>query len=163
MCTSPLTRAVATCVLALGHIPAREGEATTLTTAVATTPFICHPDLAEVGSSIPENRGRPITTVLREVRNSLKHHGEVSCLNRIDFSLLPPSWPDTTASASAPKNKPSVRIFLQWLHDRPETNIAVVCHHNVIQNLLHDRRRVPNCVPITCVMNEGDPTSLYLT
>lgn len=155
VCTSPLTRAVATCVLGLGHIPAQQLEED----GIVTTQFICHPDLAEIGGSIPENKGRAINTVLRDVRHKLKHHVDTSCLNRIDFSLLPPSWPKITKS----KAKNSVMNFIEWLHSRPEENIAIVCHFNVINKLLRNTiYNVENCVLIACVMNEGDLESLHL-
>jgi len=156
VCTSPLTRAVATCVLGLGHIPAQQLEAVD---GIVTTQFICHPDLAEIGGSIPENEGRAINTVLRDVRHKLKHYTDTSCLDIIDVSLLPPSWPNITKS----KAKNSVMNFIEWLHGRPEENIAIVCHFNVINKLLRTRGyNVENCVPITCVMNEGDLESLHL-
>jgi len=159
VCTSPLTRAIATCVLGLGFIPEEE-----LKENIITTPFICHPNLAEIGG-IPENKGRPINKVYREIRSELKNYRDVSCLNpcldRIDFSLLPPSWPELDGNHS--KKKRHVTAFLEWLYDRPEKNIAVVCHHNVIHHLLcYAIDHVPNCIPVICVMNEGDLESLHL-
>jgi len=163
VCVSPLTRAVSTCLLGLGHIPAQQLEED----RIMTTQFICHPDLAEIGGSIPENRGRAINTVVRDVRQKLKHYVDTSCLDIIDFSLLPPSWPEITKTASKSKSKSktkkksSAMNFIEWLHDRPEENIAVVCHFNVIRKLLHNAVSPENCVPITCVMNDGD-LSLHL-
>ena len=63
ICTSPLTRAAATCVLGLGHLSescisiSEDGHGGSGESSV---PFICHPNLAESGCrGMPENQGRP--------------------------------------------------------------------------------------------------------
>ena len=150
ICVSPLTRAIATCVLGLGHLSERceaeEDEA---------VPFLCHPDLAESGSRIPENRGRPIKKVVRSIEENLSFIStSYAAVDGIDFSLLPSSWPKHNGGAS---------YFIEWLAGRPENSIAVVCHHNVIQLLLGNAsERIPNCVPIQCMLVEGDFRSLHL-
>jgi len=140
--TSPLTRAVATCLLCFGHL-------STEFNVNDGVPFICHPDLAETGGKIPENRGRDVKDILKDLD---KHF---IATKPIDFSLLPSSWPDAVGG--------SVSYFMEWLAQRPEKNIAVVCHHNVIKSLLGNSiTTVPNCVPIHCVMVDGDFRSLHL-
>jgi len=154
VCTSPLTRAITTCALAFGNIADQELEEEG---ATITTPFICHPDLAEVGSSIPENMGRPIKKVLKDIKRTLPYCEEISCLDKIDFSLLPKSWPDIGKPKSLTNH--SLMNFLEWLNSRPETNIVVVCHYNVIIRLLNRAVNfVENCSPILCTMNEDDLT-----
>eukprot|EP00567_Pseudictyota_dubia_P001882 CAMPEP_0197464306 /NCGR_PEP_ID=MMETSP1175-20131217/63952_1 /TAXON_ID=1003142 /ORGANISM="Triceratium dubium, Strain CCMP147" /LENGTH=236 /DNA_ID=CAMNT_0043000281 /DNA_START=169 /DNA_END=879 /DNA_ORIENTATION=+ len=142
ICTSPLTRAIATCVLGFGHLHER-------------VPIVCHPDLAEVGGSVPENQARPLKKVLRDLKRRYRNNPvAVSATRAIDFSLLPSDWPSNGASSSA--SEPS---FLEWLRTRKEVRIAVVCHHNVIlQKLLCPGAvaRVPNCVPISCQLPERD-------
>ncbi len=153
ICTSPLTRAVATCVLGLGHLSgqcvAEESEA---------VPFLCHPDLAETGDGIPENRGRPIKRVVRTVEENLSFVSpSYAAVQGIDFSLVPSSWPKHHGGVGA------LAYFMEWLASRPETSIAVVCHHNVIKALLGNAcERIPNCVPIQCVLIDGDLRSLHL-
>jgi broad specificity phosphatase PhoE len=64
VCTSPLSRAVATCVLALGHIT--EHEIGNSADGVPTTPFLAHSCISKAGKGIPENTGREIP-VLRKI------------------------------------------------------------------------------------------------
>mmetsp|Transcript_15951 Transcript_15951/g.20247 ORF Transcript_15951/g.20247 Transcript_15951/m.20247 type:complete len:251 (+) Transcript_15951:75-827(+) len=154
ICMSPLTRAVATCVLGLGHLSEQraaeeqegQGEA---------VPFLCHPDLAETGGRIPENQGRPIKKVVKDIEQKLCHFPSTyEAVNDIDFSLLPSSWP---------RHQGEVAYFMEWLGTRMETSIAIVCHHNVIQALLgYACERIPNCVPLQCIMIDGDFRSLHL-
>ena len=146
-----------------------------------TTEYVCHPDLAETGGNIPENQGRAVSTVLRDVRHKLNGYTDdgMACLDRIDFSLLPTSWPDriVASNSNSNSNRPKKRSgakhgrhdgsqpqsqhrFLEWLRHRPERTVAVVCHFNVIHTLLRYRLtdRVENCCPIVCLMdtNSGD-------
>jgi broad specificity phosphatase PhoE len=153
---SPLTRALATTVLGLGHLKSEGYE--------QNPPFICHPDLAETGGSIPENMGRPINQVRRDLQRELQYYGDegsvADVVESIDFSLVPPSWP---SSSKEEIHSSAAGTFLQWLHARQERVIVVVCHHNVILSLLrYTITHVPNATPITCLMRPGDSESLYL-
>mmetsp|Transcript_19375 Transcript_19375/g.36203 ORF Transcript_19375/g.36203 Transcript_19375/m.36203 type:complete len:246 (-) Transcript_19375:52-789(-) len=141
ICTSPLTRAVATCVLGFGHLHKQ-------------VPMICHPDLAEVGGgSTQEDQARPLKKVMRDLTRRYRNNPvAVSATIAIDFSLLPSDWPSNGGGSLA--SPPS---FMEWLQTRQEKRIAVICHRNVIlQKLLGPGvvARVPNCIPISCQLNE---------
>ena len=175
VCVSPLTRAIATCVLGLGHLSETcmndddadikdlscEGKnqlhhQQRLQGKTASIPFICHPDLAESGGRIPENKGRPIKKVMRTIEENLSFISpSYAAVHSIDFSLLPEKWP---------RYHGYVSTFIEWLHQRPETNIAVVCHHNVIKALCGrgQVREVFNCIPVQCVLVDGDYRSLHI-
>lgn len=118
-------------------------------------PIVCHPHLAETGGRIPENVGRPTSHIVRTIRNKLSTISpSYEAIDSVDFSLLPSSWPNCEGF---------VHYFLEWLHDRPERNIAVVCHYNIIKRLLAYRvEHVGNCVPIECFMIHGDAQNLHL-
>ena len=159
VCVSPLTRAIATCVLGLGHLSetcAMMEDDETMSEESASIPFICHPDLAETGGRIPENIGRPLKQVKKDIKKNLNHISpSYAAVDSIDFSLVPSSWPN--------RSQGYVQYFMEWLSQRPEQNIVVVCHHNIILSLLGYRiDRVSNCVPIRCVMNDGDVRMLHL-
>eukprot|EP00591_Stephanopyxis_turris_P006507 CAMPEP_0195507040 /NCGR_PEP_ID=MMETSP0794_2-20130614/567_1 /TAXON_ID=515487 /ORGANISM="Stephanopyxis turris, Strain CCMP 815" /LENGTH=216 /DNA_ID=CAMNT_0040633577 /DNA_START=38 /DNA_END=688 /DNA_ORIENTATION=- len=138
ICTSPLTRAMTTCVLGLGK-HAQRG-----------IPFVCHPDLAEIGGSIPENIARPVKNVVRDVKRLTGRHAVVDA---IDFSNIPAHWPNESNESFPLSNGES---FKDWLFRRPERRVAVVCHHNVITRKLLPLAPFPvkNCAPILCVMLE---------
>ena len=155
VCTSPLTRAVATCVLALGHIT--EHEIKNSAGGVATTPFLAHPSISEAGTGIPENTGREIPVLKKDLKKklSLVCPSSSACIDHIDFSLVPNSWPLVDDSGKSEKNR-KLDIFLKWLMEREEKNIAVVCHYNIIRWLLGNAiDHVPNCMPIECVLLDG--------
>lgn len=157
ICVSPLTRAIATCVLGLGHLStACATEDDEVKSESEFVPFVCHPDLAETGSRIPENIGRPLKQVKKCIKDNLNYISpSYTAVDSIDFSLVPSSWPN--------RSQGHVQYFLEWLSQRPEENIAVVCHHNIILSLLGYRvDRVTNCVPIQCVMVDGDVRMLHL-
>ena len=164
VCTSPLTRAVATCVLALGHITDREIEQSA--DGVPTTPFIALADIAEMGKSIPENTGRKIKSVKKDLKNKLSTNSvcewicgsgkAAACLDRIDFSLLPSSWP-VVRECSRKEKRRKLQIFLKWLMEREEKKIAIVCHYHIIRLLLRNAvNYIPNCVPVECVLLDMD-------
>ena len=150
VCTSPLSRAVATCVLALGDIIENEIQEN----GVASTKFIANSDISEAGKGIPENRGRAIQVLLQDLRVKLSIVSpSVVSLRHIDFSMLPEEWPEIEHGKSEQKKK--LERFVEWLANRPEENIAVVCHYNVIKWMLNNSiDRVPNCVPIECVLTD---------
>eukprot|EP00567_Pseudictyota_dubia_P008985 CAMPEP_0197464318 /NCGR_PEP_ID=MMETSP1175-20131217/63963_1 /TAXON_ID=1003142 /ORGANISM="Triceratium dubium, Strain CCMP147" /LENGTH=216 /DNA_ID=CAMNT_0043000295 /DNA_START=144 /DNA_END=791 /DNA_ORIENTATION=- len=90
ICTSPLTRAVATCVLGFGHLHKQ-------------VPMICHPDLAEVGGgSTQEDQARPLKKVIRDLTRRYRNNPvAVSATIAIDFSLLPSDWPSNGGGSLA--------------------------------------------------------------
>eukprot|EP00978_Attheya_sp_CCMP212_P032658 scaffold128551_cov45-Attheya_sp.AAC.3 len=144
VCTSPLTRAMATCVLGLGDLSSSPNHNANEGGGAVPVPFIWHADLAERGK-IPENTTRPPNTVVRFLKKKLRHFhpAALHALDSIDFSLL------DEADDGMP--------FLPWLARRTESNIVVVCHHNVILQLLkgHYDDRVRNCEPIVCTWKSG--------
>ena len=150
-CTSPLTRALATTCLAFDHL-AEEGNDEVVASLSSTQPpcnFIVNADICEIGSKIPENQGRPIKQVIKEVRKKI---GWIApkCLESFDFSLVEDSWPKDTNN-----NKDRKDEFLQWLRTRKERTIAVVCHYNTIRLLLNNTvNHVPNCHPIECTFSD---------
>ena len=149
-------------------------------------PFIARADICEFGGSIPENHGTPLRKLIKSVKeklSTLSGPSSVDCLHHIDFSMLPLSWPDTNTNTNTKTNidgkrngkrkdkgkgnrngkgkgnhKQGIESFMSWLSERPEENIAIVCHYNVIrwmlQNVIH---HVPNCKPIECILtDEGE-------
>lgn len=149
VCTSPLSRAVSTCVLALGDIIENEIK----DNGVASTYFVANSDISETGKGIPENRGTAINVLLKDLRGKLSIVSpSIVSLEHIDFSMLPDSWPEINDKS---EKKRKLERFLVWLSNRQEENIAVVCHHNVIRWLLNNSiDRVPNCVPIECFLTD---------
>jgi len=150
VCTSPLSRAVSTCVLALGGIIEKEIREK----GVASTPFIANADISEAGKGVPENKGRDVQVLLEDLTTKLLVVSPSTvCLDHIDFSMLPESWPDIEDDKSVKKQK--LEKFLKWIANREEETIAVVCHYNVIRWMLNNSiYKVPNCVPIECVLTD---------
>jgi len=159
VCTSPLTRAVATCVLGLGHITEHEMEKSA--DGLPVTPFIAHSYISEAGKGIPENHGRAISVLKKDLREKLSTDcpSSSSCLDHVDFSLLPSSWPVVKIRMSKRENR--IQMFLEWLAERDEKCIAVVCHFHIIIWLLNNSiDYVPNCEPIECVLPMDGPPRL---
>ncbi len=171
VCTSPLTRAVATCVLALGHLtemqepppPPPPPPAGGSTSTPPPPTFIAHSSISETGTGIPENKGRNISVLKKDLKEKLSmvaSPSALACLDHIDFSRIPNSWAeigDQTWRYDKSETKHKLQVFLQWLLERKETEIAVVCHHNIIRWLVGNAiGHVPNCVPIECVLLAGD-------
>eukprot|EP00816_Leptocylindrus_hargravesii_P009196 CAMPEP_0196811436 /NCGR_PEP_ID=MMETSP1362-20130617/17526_1 /TAXON_ID=163516 /ORGANISM="Leptocylindrus danicus, Strain CCMP1856" /LENGTH=230 /DNA_ID=CAMNT_0042186731 /DNA_START=58 /DNA_END=747 /DNA_ORIENTATION=+ len=171
VCTSPLTRALSTCILALGHIiegsnkdEGDKGEessspvSTSLGVANSTdpkenpaqnkhlnsgiqpnrvqTPFVARADICEFGGKIPENHGRPVHKIVKDLEEKLapllSSPSSAECLDYIDFSMLPPCWPKLGNEQNSRKHS-GIERFLSWLAGRPEETVAVVCHYNVIK------------------------------
>jgi broad specificity phosphatase PhoE len=181
VCSSPLSRALSTCVLGLGHIIEEElmiqqqqqedDETMEESTAHSTnpcipsttptprrrTPFIVRADICEMGKGIPENHGRPVNKVLKDLKKKLSLASSYSnCIEEFDFSMVPASWPETDEFSTDASL--GLRRFLAWLNSRPEENVAVVCHYRVIRCMLNDSIvRVRNCMPIECILtDEGE-------
>lgn len=168
---SPLTRAVATCTIAFGHLYAQEQQeqqkdekdsaASGEQQIKMLPPIICHPDIAEIGSriTIPECQARAIKDVKKSIKYELSHYlaNAEEFVESIDYELLPKTWPKT-------KDRGMVAYFMEWLNQRTESNIAVVCHYNVILALLRHQgvQNVDNCVPIKCFMIDDDLRNLYM-
>ena len=131
--SSPLTRALHTALIGF----ATRGEG---------VPLVVNYFIREVGSAIPENQPRPIDLVLRD----LSSDADATRLEEVDYkSLMPANWPEDAGGRSEKAEK--MDEFVEWLCGRPETKIAVVCHHNVIQALLKSKKvDIENAVPIRC-------------
>lgn len=158
VCTSPLTRAIATCVLGMGHIT--ENEMKRSANGIPVTPFVAHPSISEAGTGIPENHGREIKLVKKDLKRRLSSISPSSsiCIDHIDFSLMPKSWPLIDDSIQSGKEL-QLELFLKWLRtERKEQTIAIVCHYNIILWLLDDSiDHVPNCMLIDCILLEDTP------
>merc|ERR1711871_497855 len=162
--TSPLTRALHTTLLAFGPC---SGASEWL------APVVAHPNIIERGSGIPENMPSSLSTLFRSPLSAVPGFSD------IDFSLIPDGWPDFPCDVSneatfekgrdgrgsrqegannkRAKGQGQGRAdtrsadFVEWLTQRPEDEIIVVCHHNTIQELLRaECGRVDNCFPIAC-------------
>lgn len=126
--SSPLTRALHTAVLGF------EEE----------YPILVHYGLCELGGSkIPENMPRLMKQVLADIDGSTA---------TLDYtSLKPDKWPPTFDVMA--KRCKSLAQAMQYLYDdRPEQSIAVVCHYNVIRQIVEDAGslRPENANPIHC-------------
>lgn len=154
VCTSPLSRALSTCLLSLGHLVERELEES----GNACTPFIVHPYISEAGKGIPENQGRRISVLKKDLKERLGHvtTSVDDIVEHFDFSMLPDSWPEVERHDEKVAKKDHLESFLRWiLVERPERNVVVVCHYNIIKWILRNRiDKVPNCVPIECILDE---------
>lgn len=125
--SSPLTRALHTALVAFPNH----------------SKVLIHYDLAEIGSRVPENTPRPIQHVLRELD-----------ANHVDSkTLLPDTWPTVLYDGSHNRTK-AIRRAMQYLfEERIEETIAVVCHFNVIRQILGDKGssvQPQNATPIPC-------------
>ena len=152
ICVSPLTRAIATCMLGLGNIIDESIEED----GVVSIPIVARADICEVGSKIPENHGRPVQALVKDLTHRLYTAGPpTKGLEYVDFTMLPASWPDIHDGRNHAHDNAG---FLQWLDSRPEETVAVVCHYNIIKGLLGRRiQHVMNCAPIECIFtDEGD-------
>jgi hypothetical protein len=93
---SPLSRALITALLGFGKRP--EG-----------VPMIVHPGCRESGSGIPENQPRRVSELKKD-----RELYELPKFEEVDFSLLPPGWPQsssnqrTSTSATSSVNLPHV-------------------------------------------------------
>jgi hypothetical protein len=166
VCTSPLSRALATCVLVLGHIQIIEREnqdnidlqksnnTRTTSPATSTTPFLARSDICEFGKGIPENRGRPLDILVKDLKKKLyiiSSPSYTKCIDEIDFSMIGSSWPKAETTLC----NHGVISFLIWLSNISEVNVDFVCHYNVIKWLLNNAiDRVPNCTPIECILTD---------
>ncbi|KAI2497188.1 hypothetical protein MHU86_17336 [Fragilaria crotonensis] len=127
--SSPLTRALHTAILGFPDPEQR---------------ILIHYDLAEVGSRVPENTPRPIQKVLKDLEATDR---------TIDAkTLLPDTWPAVLYDGKNNRGK-AIRRAMQYLFaERMEETIAVVCHYNVIREILEDGAgmRPQNATPIPC-------------
>jgi broad specificity phosphatase PhoE len=142
---SPLTRAIQTALLAF-----------------PTTKTIVHYELRELGSAAIENQPRPIHQVLAD----LDIWSEYTTKNLDVTTFQPHDWPHRHDVSPRVVRRDRVRqVFEDWLADRPETVVAVVCHYHVIRAALYQRRnsiclgkndmiKPLNCVPIHCELDE---------
>mmetsp|Transcript_4767 Transcript_4767/g.9107 ORF Transcript_4767/g.9107 Transcript_4767/m.9107 type:complete len:242 (-) Transcript_4767:47-772(-) len=169
ICTSPLTRAIATtCLWQMHHHDHHRhhhdnmqyDQSTLSASASAPAPasaptirIVVCAEISEAGSNIPENQGRRIHAIIKDLKKNLGISSE--CLHDwIDFSMIPESWPNVEGYQY--RHGGMLDRFTMWLNSRRERNIAVVCHFNIIKLLLRNSSidRVPNCEPIECVLTE---------
>lgn len=143
--SSPMTRALNTAVLGF-----------------STHDILVHYDLRELGSRIPENMPRPMNQVLKDIRNDTLERERNGVAIDVE-SLHPHGWPNP--HSNTPRHD-RIRMAFRWLYtDREEQIIAVVCHYNVIQEVLSDRLgrcsiRPQNAVPIACRLKSDGSLSL---
>ena len=174
ICTSPLTRALATtCLFLFGHSTRRRRRHPTHGNDYEEyfPPVIARVEISEAGKNLPENQGRRVPVIQRELKkkmslavgsfstdhkssSSSSSNNDISvsdCVDQIDFTMLPESWPEVDYRSG---DGTRLENFKQWLlRSRKEMTIAVICHYNVIKWLLGNAiDRVPNCVPIECVL-----------
>mmetsp|Transcript_56398 Transcript_56398/g.150871 ORF Transcript_56398/g.150871 Transcript_56398/m.150871 type:complete len:438 (-) Transcript_56398:54-1367(-) len=134
---SPLTRALQTAIGVFGKLGVR---------------VIVHPNLREVPSKHFGAEGAPMQQeclgrTVQELRADSRLQRDF-----LDWSVMLDEpdvwWSETVDSPSVVDNRLSA--LGQWLVDRPESCIAVVCHFNVIQRLTKTNHMVHNCSPIHC-------------
>lgn len=134
---SPLTRALQTAIGVFGELGVR---------------VIVHPNLREVPSKHFGAEGAPMQQeclgrTVQELRADCRLQRDF-----LDWSVMlgEPDvwWSETVDSPSVVDNR--LGAFGQWLVERPESCIAVVCHFNVIQRLTKTKHKVHNCSPIHC-------------
>ena len=99
-------------------------------------PFLVLPWIAEVGS-IPENRGRPSASVVRDL-------GYLPQVHALDFSEVDAmeaqvGRPFERRSHDRESNEKAMEMFRVWLRGRREKCIVLVGHNNVMQALIGDR------------------------
>ena len=127
--SSPLTRALRTAILGFPNLRQR---------------ILIHYDLAEVGSRVPENTPRPIHQVLKDL--------ETTDLIVDVKTLLPDTWPTVLYDGKNNRGK-AIQRAMQYLYaERVEETIVVVCHFNVIRQILEDGANLSplNAIPIAC-------------
>jgi broad specificity phosphatase PhoE len=133
--TSPLTRALqTTCLL--------------FKTLSSDVPIVCCAEICEMGSEIPENRGRPLKKLLKD--------DELACLPKfsdIDFSRLPEAWPEMPPEMDSEVVR--MRVFMRFLSHREEKHIVLVAHCRFLQALLCTRGYIKNCVPLFTVYDHA--------
>ena len=126
---SPLTRAFHTAILAFGNS--------------TDVPVILNYDIREIGSGLPENRGRATRTVLRELSVGEDLIGRLSGVRE--------DWPDAEEGGGGRGNKAErIRGAMKEIAGLEAGTIAVVCHHNVIQSILGPVVKPKNATPILC-------------
>lgn len=130
--SSPLTRALNTALLGF---PAPR------------SPLLIHYDLAELGSRVPENMPRKFADVLKDL-----HHDGTG----IDFTtLMPSSWPNMSYDSKLNRSHAIHRAMQYLYEEREEQCIAVVCHFNVIRQIVDNSLRPENALPIACVLKHN--------
>ena len=138
--SSPLTRAVQTAILGFQRY------------CSPPPPFLIHYGLREIGSSLPENVPRgDIDSVMRYIQ---ERHILANELQIDSISLRPPHWPLQQLDSQHTSKAERIRLIFSWIAtERPEQNIAVVCHYNVIRSALGSDARPKNALPIRCQLS----------
>lgn len=122
---SPLTRALQTTLLAFGHL-------------LGQVPFLAHSDVQEIGVSKADT-GKPKSVISREF-----NYINFDCVTDEHYYKKIPPYTKTDTKPRVYTIVEEGRIALQtrlarftdWLQQRPENVIVVVCHHGVLCNLL---------------------------
>eukprot|EP00546_Thalassionema_frauenfeldii_P012946 CAMPEP_0178921030 /NCGR_PEP_ID=MMETSP0786-20121207/15327_1 /TAXON_ID=186022 /ORGANISM="Thalassionema frauenfeldii, Strain CCMP 1798" /LENGTH=227 /DNA_ID=CAMNT_0020595149 /DNA_START=27 /DNA_END=710 /DNA_ORIENTATION=- len=134
--SSPLTRALHTAVLGFG---------------MSRCEIVVQYDLRELGSRIPENTPRNIQHVLKDVKEATELDGIA-----IDYTtFMPDTWPVDRYDGKATKTNSILRVMKYLYEEREEETIAVVCHYNVIREIICDEGkslRPVNADPIVCTL-----------
>jgi predicted kinase len=146
-------------------------------------PVVAHTGCCEIGSAIPgesqifslfaslwltvifpnplsllllvENQGRPVRTLLED-----KHLSCFPMLWRTDFSQVREQegeglWAAPRKAGCRTSAKEASKQMRRWLSTRPEKHIALICHHNFLQDFLGTRDRVENCTLIEYWLESG--------
>jgi broad specificity phosphatase PhoE len=117
-------------------------------------PVIANPDIQEYSATTScESKGRPVLMLRQEALTILNENMEIDVslpIERAGGSDRGQWWVDPVEDPH-----PRLRRFLQWLQNRPENTILVVCHANLMKALLGLHNiAVPsyilNCVPMLC-------------
>jgi predicted kinase len=147
-------------------------------------PVVAHTGCCEIGSAIPgksqsfclfaslwltvifsnprsllllvENQGRPVRTLLED-----KNLSCFPMLWRIDFSQVREHerdglWAAPRKAGRRTSAKEASEQMRHWLSSRPEKHIALICHHNFLQDFLGTRDRVENCTLIEYWLESGN-------
>ena len=144
--TSPLTRALHT---ALRAFPNKD--------------IIVDYSLREIGSRIPENNPRPMKLVMKDLVIPVNNRNRGDGLHLDIASRQPDDWPNSTLATKANKDE-RFKSVMKWLaEERPESRFAVVCHYNVIREVVKDGRslRPVNAVPIRCRLHPNGELVLH--
>lgn len=120
-------------------------------------PMIAHPDASEFAVKKAmaghENTGRHFNDIATDERLL-----NLPRFKTIDFSLLSGYkeehgtdwWIEGVDHARIHAKISRLKI---WLEERPEKRIAIVGHCNALMKLLNTKFRIPNALPIYCVLN----------
>lgn len=146
--TSPMSRALQTCLLTFANRP--------------TIPIVCHPSLSEFPTKRrmkgTENLGRPLEELLSCPKlNQLPRFSDIDFSEVAKFEQCAEKgevwWQNEVNDARV---EAKMQRLIDWFVARPEQIIAVVGHCNNSMRLMNTMYRVPNAVPITCILSTNN-------